>query len=81
MIITLILEIIGYYEQDIEIDANSFTVFMIESIFKKQCFINENFSKEKIKFYMNLYKDRYNENTIKYFIDKTGFTPQKLFNL
>ena len=75
------MDIIGYYEQDIEVDANSFAIYLIETIFKKKCFIKEKFDREKIEFYMSLYKSKYNENIIKYFMDKVEFTPLKLFDL
>lgn len=71
----------SYYEQDVEIDANAFTVYIISSLFNRACYINENFNSKKVDEYILLYEKEYSYIKIKNILKSIDFEPKRLFEL
>ena len=42
----------GFYKQDIEIDANAFTLFIVQKLLQRPCYINSKFDSNKIDRYL-----------------------------
>ena len=71
----------NFYKQDIEIDANAFTVFIIQKLFKRPCYINSKFDSSKIEEYFNLYKKKYTDKIIQDNLEKVKLNVYDLFKI
>ena len=71
----------GYYEQDIEIDANAFTLYIMEFLFDVPCYIDKKFSSEKISFYNSIYLQKYNYIEMQDILDEMQFEVYDRFDL
>lgn len=70
-----------YFKQDIEIDASVFTIYIYETIYLKECFINADYPQEKCDKYYELFKNKYSKNDINLILNDINFEPLIIFNL
>ena len=70
-----------FYKQDIEIDANAFTVFIIQKLFQRPCYINSKFDSNKIEKYFDLYKKKYTDKKIQDNLEKIRLNVYDLFKI
>lgn len=71
----------GFYKQDIEIDANAFTVFIIQKLFQRECYINSKFDRNKIDKYFDLYEKKYTDKKIQSKLKETELNVVSLFEI
>ena len=71
----------GYYNQEVEIDANAFTVYMVQCLYRKHCYINSNFSQKRVDDYIELYIKEYKIENIRKILNELNFNVLELFNI
>lgn len=71
----------GFYKQDVEIDANAFTVFIIQKLFQRECYINSKFDRNKIDRYFGLYEKKYTYKKIQSKLEETKLNVFSLFEI
>lgn len=71
----------GFYKQDVEIDANAFTIFIIQKLFQKGCYINPKFDRNMINKYFDLYEKKYTDNKIQSKLKETKVNVLHLFEI
>ena len=70
-----------FYKQEIEIDANAFTVFIVQKLFQRPCYINSKFDSNKIEKYFDLYKKKYTDKKIQDELEKIKLNVYDLFKI
>ena len=70
-----------FYKQDIEIDANAFTVFIIQKLFQRPCYINSKFDSNKVEKYFDLYKKKYTDKKIQDMLGTIKLNVYDLFKI
>ncbi len=70
-----------FYKQDIEVDANTFTIFIIQKLFNRNCYINSKFDINKIEKYLDIYAKKYTNRKIKSNLKKVKLDVFDLFKI
>lgn len=71
----------GYYSQEVEIDANAFTVYIVQCLFRKKCYVSLKFDQNKIDYYIELYVIEYNTEKIRKILKEMNFNVECLFKV
>lgn len=71
----------GYYNQEVEIDANAFTVYMVQCLFRKPCYINSKFNQKMVDNYIELYIKEYKIEKIRQILKEMNFDIECLFKV